>query len=203
MIDATLYPETATYLSRLPDGLGSHRECEVKGSVVREVAAGFDAATIATLPPVLREVIANPPPVSSWVHEVPLNVLLLVQHETLVRRTGQRDAMFDRAFDATRALLNTPLYKILFIVVSPERLFSGLDRRWNAMRRGTSIELLELAPMRARIRAHFPTQHYNETLVKIRAASLRASLSCAGAKDVEVTIDAVTKDRCDWSARWR
>lgn len=203
MIDAALYPETATYLSRLPQGAESYRECEVKGSVVREVASGFDAATVATLPPSLREVIANPPPVSSWVQEVPLNVLLLVQHEVLARRTGHRETMVDRAYEATRALLNTPLYKILFIVVSPERLFSGLDRRWSSMRRGTSIELLELAPMRARIRANFPAHHYNETLLKIRASSLRASLSCAGAKEVEVAIDAVTKDHCDWSARWR
>lgn len=201
-IDASKFPETAAYVARLPQGLASHKHCEVKGSVVREVAASFEPSVIATLPETLRALVTHPPPVSGWVSEVPLNALILVQHELLTKQTGSALAMIDRAFDATRALLTTPLYKILFMVMSPERLLSGIDKRWGALRRGTYVEAVEHRVKLARIRVHFPANHYNQTLLAIRAASVRAALVCAGGRQARVDVEPSSAEAIDYVCRW-
>jgi hypothetical protein len=202
-IDASRFPEAAAYVARLPQGLASHRHCEVKGSVVREIAASIDASVAAALPEPLRALVTQPPPVSAWVSEVPVNALILVQHELLKQRTGDPSAMIDRAFDSTRALLSTPLYKILFLVMSPERLLSGIDKRWGALRRGTYVEALEHTAKLARICVHFPQNHYNQTLLAIRAASVRAALVCAGGRDARVDVEPSSAETIDYVCHWQ
>lgn len=202
-IDARRFPETAAYVAKLPQGLASHRQCEVKGSVVREIAASIDAPVGATLPAPMRALIADPPSVSAWVSEVPLNALILVQHELLKERTGDPSAMIQHAFDSTRALLSTPLYKILFFVMSPERLLRGIDKRWGALRRGTFLEAIEHTHNVARIRVHFPANHYNQTLLAIRAASVRAALVCAGGRDARVDVEPSSAESIDYVCRWQ
>jgi hypothetical protein len=203
VIDANLFPEAAAYVSRLRDGLDSHPHCQVKGSVMREVATAFDAALTAQLPPTLRSIIESPPPVSTWIAEVPFNALVLVQSDHTIRRTGRKNAMHEFAFETSKALLSTPLYKILFLVVSPERLVSGVDKRWAALRRGTFIELVDHSREHARLRVHYPPHHYTETLLSIRAQSIRAALVCARAKDPSVNVESRENERSDFVCRWR
>jgi|LNFM01.1.fsa_nt_gb hypothetical protein len=198
-----MLPETCAYIDALPDGLASFPQCEVKGSVVRQIVEGVDRSLLSALPEQSRALIAEPPPVSAWVREVPVNVLLIATAEHLVRVSGRRDAMIERAFDASQQLLSTPLYKILFLVVSPERLIAGVDRRWNALRRGSRLELLSHSAQSAQLRAHFPTGLYTRSLLELRAASMRAALACAGARGAEVELAAFVGDRVDFLCSWR
>ncbi|MBL8680694.1 MAG: hypothetical protein JNK05_16060 [Myxococcales bacterium] len=201
-MNPTLFPETSAYIAALPDGMDSFAQCEVKGSVVRQLIDGFDRSILHELPEASRALIEAPPPVSAWVREVPVNVMLLVTGEHLVRTTGRRDAMNERAYEASKQLLSTPLYKILFLVVSPERLVSGVDRRWNALRRGTRLELLSHSPHSAHLRAHMPEGLYTRGLLELRASSMRAALDCAGGRRSKVTLDALTKSAVDFMCSW-
>lgn len=201
-LNPTLFPETSAYLAALPDGLSSFAQCEVKGSVVRQLVDGFDRSILGELPEASRALIDAPPPVSAWVREVPVNVILLATSEQLARTTGRRDAMNARAYEASKRLLSTPLYKILFLVVSPERLVSGVDRRWNALRRGTRLELLAHSPRTAHLRAHMPEGLYTRSLLELRASSMRAALECAGARNAKVALEALTKSTVDFMCSW-
>jgi hypothetical protein len=195
-------PETAAYIAALPKGLESYPECEVKGSVVREIVEHFDRSLLRSLPPSLRALVEAPPPVSAWVHEVPVNALILLSSERLTRQTGDRNAMNQRAFETTKRLLSTPLYKILFWLVSPERLIVGADKRWGALRRGTRIDVHAHDARSAKIRAHFPPKHYNERLLSIRAESIRASILCAGAQRATVTVQLSSPSSADFDCAW-
>lgn len=203
MIDARLFPDAVAYLARLRDGFEAHPHCQVKGSVVREVAASFDAPLTQQLPQAIRTLVEHPPPVSAWIAEVPFNVMVLVQNEHLARQTGRKTALLDAAFEVSKALLSTPLYKILFLVVSPERLVAGVDKRWAALRRGTFIEVVEHSRESARIRVHYPAHHYTPTLLTIRGASIRAALVCAGAKDATVQLEPRDEESSDFNCRWK
>lgn len=180
------YPHTAAYLAQLPRGLESNPECRVKGSLLREVLEGTNPQDLLELPEPVRALALAPPPLSAWVPEVPVNVLLLYWSDRLQRESGGPDAMLERAYQATYRLLSAPLYKVLFVLLSPERLLVGMERRWSALRQGTSLEVLAHDRASAHLRMRFPARHYAARHCEIRAASLRASLCCAGAREASV-----------------
>jgi hypothetical protein len=204
-IDPTRFPETTRYLATLPKGLDSYPECEVKSSVLREMIEGTDRTLVPQLPDEVRQLVENPPPVNVWVSEAKLNVLLRASIEDLSRRTKDRDAMMDKAFTSTQKLLSGPAYKILFMLLSPERLLVGVDKRWAALRRGTGIERVEDGPRvagAARLRVHFPDHLYDREILRVRGASLRAAIACAGAKSAAVELEVRDAGTADFVVTW-
>jgi hypothetical protein len=172
------YPRLTAYLAGLPDGVRSHPQCQVKGSVLRGLIATSPVRLDpADLPRELAERLADPPLPNQWMSEVELNALGLAYQD---RIAPERYAAW--AHDRNARLFQTSLYKILFLVVSPERLFVGLPLRWSAFRRGSEIRLARVTGHRAELELSYPPGLHNaETLFNMTCA-LVAAAEAAGAK---------------------
>jgi hypothetical protein len=67
-----------SYLERLPLGVDSHPECEVKASVLRDVLATRSLGDVLdALPVPVRELVTDPPPINAWIREVHALVAML------------------------------------------------------------------------------------------------------------------------------
>lgn len=130
-------PSVDRYLERLPRGLSSHPECQVKASVYRDALASHGLeSVISELPRELRELVLEPPPVSSWVPEVYANsIMMAIRDVHFEPGTVGVTAYSEWTRQRNLLLLTRPLYRALFLLLSPERLLKGLQRRWGAFRR--------------------------------------------------------------------
>jgi uncharacterized protein (TIGR02265 family) len=102
-----------------------------------------------------------------------------------------------------RDLLTRPLYRALFVLLTPERLLNGMQRRWNQFRRGTSVELLERGTDRVVLRVRFPTDLYEQTALHGLRGALRAALEAAGARGARIElVDSGPRD-ARYAVQWR
>lgn len=174
-------PSVARYLEKLPGGLASYPECLVKASVLRNSADPRVLGPEVPLPPEVRAILDHPPPVSVWVPEVHYTVIMLATHE--VHFPGADPEAFIAWVHARNVhLLSTPLYRALFLVLSPERVLHGLEKRWGSFRRGTELQVVRAEGQAAELRLRTPPHLYAQVSVWAMGAALRAGLVAAGAR---------------------
>ncbi len=198
MIDATKFPSVKRYLERLPEGLASYPHCQAKGSVLR---SALDTAPIRlelpALPPQLAALVSAPPLPTEWMSEVQLNAILLAYQDRVTP-----ELWTSWTFERNRALLRKSLYRVLFMVVSPDRLFNGLPQRWQTFRRGSELEIVENRPHVARLELRFPPRLHDERTLGAAAIAMRAACEAAGAKRCETRVAGLTDVRgfidVDW-----
>ena len=90
------FPNVARYLTSLPNGLDSYPQCEVKGSVLRQLADSTPVPFPSQgLPPQLEALVETPPLPSDWIPEVHFNALMLA-HEDLIDPTTFREWVYKR-----------------------------------------------------------------------------------------------------------
>ncbi len=199
----TMVPASiATYLSTLPNGVASYPECSVKASVLRHNVASKGFGPEIELPPAVRKLVDSPPPVTEWIPEVHFNVAMLAIHEV---HFGGRSVDEYRAwvYAQNRKLLAAPLYRVLFAVLSPERLLRGIEKRWGAFRRGTEFSVVVEAPGRAELRIRSPAFHYPAPMTLGMSMALQAGLDSAGARNSLVEVVSHSSTECVFSARWQ
>jgi Protein of unknown function (DUF2378) len=205
-MDSALFPSATAYIASLPGGLSAHPQCLVKGSVVREfLATQFAAELRDSLPLVLRDYYEHRPVATSWVPEVHMHVFLHAAFDRIFAgpSRGGEAAFLHWVLESNRALLNSPLYRVLFFVVSTERLFMGFDKRWSAFRRGSSLHVRAMAPKDVRLWLRYPPGLYTDLTAKVRCTAFRAAADCAGAIDAKVQIEERRADETEYSIRWR
>lgn len=188
------------YLAALPHAEDSYPECLVKGSVVRALSESSPTGVrqdFSELPTSVRELIAKPPLPNVWLSEVKFNVLVLAHQERFSREAA--DAW---VYERNRQLFASPLYRMLFFLVSPERLFVGVSNRWSAFRRGSTLELVSKREKNATLVLHFPAHLHNEMTVGNFPIALRAASEAAGAKKPEVRITALDAVHAEFETRW-
>ena len=178
-------PTVASYLERLPGGINAHPECQVKGSIVNDALWGTKFAKELPLPPVVRSMVEHPPPASVWVPEVYLNVMMLA---ALDAHFGPDNvaAYLEWIYDRNRKLLSTMLYRALFFVLSPERLLSGVEKRWAFFRRGTTMAAQHCGPREVELHVTSPPYLHTNMTVHGISAALHAAIDCAGAVGARV-----------------
>jgi uncharacterized protein (TIGR02265 family) len=198
---ASVLPSVARYLELLPDGEASYPECQVKASVLRSSLDERPLGRDVPLPPAVRALVDHPPPVSVWVPEVHFNCTMLAVHE--VHFAPPLDAGYlDWVYERNVRLFKTPLYRALFLVLSPERLLVGLEKRWASFRRGTELRLAWQAPRDIELHIITPPNHYPQLVVDGMAQALRAAVSCAGAKNVRVDGAPISPTTVSCRIRW-
>ncbi|MBL9026969.1 MAG: hypothetical protein JNL21_32535 [Myxococcales bacterium] len=192
------FPLLSRYLDGLPAGLASYPEAQAKGSVIRVLVTTAPVRVDPDeLPSELAVFLERPPLPTAWVSEVQLNALGLVYE----------DAMPHHAYEAwvwerNRAILTNPLYKILFWMISPERLFVGLPHRWSAFRRGTELALVDQSAGRARLRLTFPKNlHDKATLANVCVAG-RVVAEAAGAKASDMVVESYAPTSAVFAISW-
>jgi len=172
------------YLASLPRGVESYPEAQVKASVYRDGLDSFDLAReVEGLPEPVAELILDPLPVTAWVPEVhSLSVLLALRDRLFEPGPEGLDRYEHWVFERNLRLLRRPLYRALFLLISPERLLSGVERRWSAFRRGTSARVVASGPGFAEIVISHPPKLYDQTVHRGLAGALRAAAAAAGAR---------------------
>jgi hypothetical protein len=199
------FPSVSAYLERLPFGIDSHPECEVKASVLRDALASRALdSDLDALPAPVRELVRSLPPVSAWVREVHVLVVILAIRDRYFAPGPAGLEEYERwTRQRNRALLTRPLYRALFLVVSPERLIEGMQRRWSHFRRGTRIELVERAPRSVVVRVRFPAELYEETMLHGLRGALHAALEAAGARETAIDFERKTPREAWYRLHWR
>ena len=184
-MDPARFPRLSRYLEGLPDGLASYPGAQAKGSVVRALVTTTPVRLdAAELPAPLESLVQDLPLPTQWVSEVQLNALGLAYEDSMPRATHEA-----WVFDRNRAILTNPLYKILFWMITPERLFVGLPQRWSAFRRGTELSLLDRSTGGARLRLGFPKNLHDRTTLANVCVAGRVVAEAAGARTATMEIE--------------
>jgi hypothetical protein len=197
-MDRARFPLLARYVDGLPAGLASYPEAQAKGSVVRTLVSTTPVRVHPhELPAELGGLIERLPLPTAWVSEVQLNALGLAYQD--VMSPSVHDTW---VWDRNRRILTNPLYKILFWMISPERLFVGLPHRWSAFRRGTEMALVDQSVGRARLRLTYPKNlHDSATLANVCIAG-RVVAEAAGARSSAMAVEECTPTSAVFAISW-
>jgi hypothetical protein len=197
-VDEARYPKAAEYLSRLPDGLDSHPQCQVKGSILASMLGSTPVPfSRAGLPAPLVALIDEPPLPNAWVSEVSFNALLMAHEEQLAP-----DVLTAWVEARNRRLMRSPLYAVLFRVAGPERVLVGAANRWRAFRRGTELRVLDQAKGAATLLVEFPFRLYTAGIIGNITRALGAACEMAGAHNFVGEVERCSEVSARFRARW-
>lgn len=202
MSEVTL-PTLRAYLERLPRGLASYPEAMVKASVIRSALEALPPMQpIATGDASFDRWLKSPPPVNEWVPQVYHSAMLAAVYDTFFAEDGGVPGYERWVLARNRSLLKGPIYRTLFLVLRPGAFLLGVPKRWQAFRRGTTIEVQESGDRWCRVRLSYPA-HLMErlTLVGLRMA-MQAATEAAGAVDVLVKVDERSPSECFFEVSW-
>ena len=149
------------------------------------------------LSPSLAELIRVPPLPNEWVSEVRFNAVMLA-HEDVIPHGVFREWVYSR----NRKLFNSSLYRILFLVVSPERLLNQMSSRWAAFRRGTELVKVSSAPNHFVADIRFPSFLYDKHVLANVTVAVTAALDAAGAHNPHVKLVAINETSARFDIRW-
>lgn len=194
----------AAYLESLPRGIDSFPEACIKGAMVRSFGDDLRArlARGERLHPLAQAMLDTPPPASSWVPDVRLHVLYLAAEETCFAGPGGEAAFEQWIFERTRDSLRGPLFGVLFAVLRPELVPTGLPYRWSAFHRGTALEVIGTERTSARLRFTAPAGLMPPVAFRARRAVVRAAGVAAGASLVGASLQHVSPTTTDLELRW-
>lgn len=197
-MDDTRFPIAAQYLAALPAGEASHPQCMVKGSVLRSMLETSPVPfPVEGLPASLVTLLEVPPLPSEWVSEVKFNTLMLAHEEVMPERVF-REWVYSR----NRKLFSSSLYRILFLVVSPERLLSQMTSRWAAFRKGTELMIVDRTSKHFIVDMRYPSFLYERRVLANVCVAVTAALDAAGAHATQVTVCDIGETKARFDIRW-
>lgn len=191
-----------SYLRKLPGGLGSHPRAMMKASLVRDAVASrpLPAEVIRALPQALAATLVDPPLPTAWLpvtHVV--GTLLVIADEYDL---DERSFLAWRR-EQYRALLAGPLYRVLFAVLSPERLVSGAAHKWKSLTRDSLIlERVETQRGVAEITISWPEHILPPLVARSLMEGVRAALELSGAQRPAIDLHDLTPTGARYSLRW-
>ena len=191
-----------TYLHGLPSGLEAHPGAMMKASLVRGALASrsLPEAAIDKAPPALAATLRDPPPPSAWlpVTHVVGTLLLIADHYDL-----DDDAFIAWRSEQYRALLGGPLYRVLFAVLSPERLVAGAAHKWKSLTKDSLVlEQVKVERGAGEIIVSWPENILPAIIARSLMEGVRAALELSGAKAPTITIRDLTKTGARYVLRW-
>lgn len=189
----------ATYIEALPNGLASYPAYTQKAAVYRRVLAEFGAVPdLTALPEELRTLVSEPLPVSAWMPEVEVNALYLA----LADVHGMSDTEFiDGFYAVNRAVLSSPLYRVLFFVLAPERLVRGAATRWGSFHQGIVLAI-KAGPRQATVRMEYPASLMPELLARAYVTAFQAAVELAGGRNVSFVVGEYTPTHTIFDGSW-
>lgn len=199
------FPTMGAYIAQLPDGLASHPHLTAKGSIIRSMLADapYPLGTGLGLPASVEELVRNPPSTNDWVPEVVLWAMAAGIYDLGFATRGGLAAYSAWAHGMNRRLLRSPAYRILFSVLSPERLFVGAAQRWSAFHRGTLMADIAATRGEGSFRLTTPPLVLSEIGRVSLTAAFRAALDLAGATSVEMRAELESSTTTLFTATWR
>ncbi len=199
------FPTVTSYLARLPRGIASYPDVTVKASVYRDAldSLALDDC-LDDLPAELGELVRHRLPVTAWLPEVhSLAMLIAIRDRHFAPTAAGLDSYEAWVFERNVRLLSRPLYRALFLLLNPERLLSGVERRWSAFRRGTAARLVERSGGAAEVEISHPPNLYDACVGRGMCGAFRAAATAAGGRnvraDVVASTELLTRCRIRWS----
>ncbi len=193
-----------TYLATLPSGLESYPDATVKGSVLRAMRTHPACVALAThrgLPPAIARLVADPPTMTSWIPEVPFNVMMAGLYDHAFRDQGGFPAYEAWVCEQNVKLFYAPFYRALFAVVGPQRLLSAVGARWGAFRRGSALSVTRSDATSADLRLVFPHHLEAPTALHAFSAAFRAAMRVARVRASSITFVS-DGSSADWHLEW-
>ncbi|MEC7522121.1 MAG: hypothetical protein VYE22_19705 [Myxococcota bacterium] len=198
------FPSVQAYLERLPDGPASYPECQLKAAVfVNHMDENpLPDELLSELPPAVVDLARNPPPVSAWIPEAAAMVYLLAIRDHFFA-PGVGDGAYESwSYERNKRLLSNRLYRAVFLLVSPDRLFRHIGGRWARMRRGTSIEVLDRRPGYVHLQTQYPPHLHEESVAIGFRGAFRAAAELAGGKRVRIDPPSVAETSTEFVIRY-
>jgi hypothetical protein len=152
------------------------------------------------LPPLLRELVREPPPASTWIPTVHLEALRAARRDQIF---STDDALVDAVRVQNQELLGGPFYGILFRMVGVERVIEGARQRWDKLHRGVEFRLETSAAERtAKAYLAYPQGLYSNLGVRCYGAALDAAMRVAGASRARVRVTGYTPSAATLAGSW-
>ncbi len=192
----------ADYLERLPAGLASYPDCRAKGAMLRDLLHSRPLdADAPELHDELRSFVRTPPAVSSWMPETAYVALTMTIYGKYFG--GSDIARFTQWIcDLNVTMFRTPLYRILFVLMSPERLLFGIAKRWNTFHLGSSLTVLERGANAVLLELEYPPHLFSEAMAHAFAGSATAAVQVAGGRNAASHLESVTPTHARYWMRW-
>lgn len=199
--EATL-PRLRQYLDALPGGLDAYPGHVQKASVYRQFLAATPSldGLAEHLPEPLAELVLAPAPASVWLPEVHVTALYFAAADFL-RMTPA--AYRQHWYRVNRALLESPLYRVLMALASPERILRGAETRWKALHRGVTFTLTLEGPGQVGAALRYPAHLLPEAQADGYATAFQAAIELSGGKDTRFHVAAWAPTELRIEGRWR
>lgn len=202
---STLHPMNEhldAYLRTLGGGLEAFPDALMKGSLVRSALSSRPLPESVTLdlPPRLAETLLHPPPPNTWIPVTLVvgTLLTIADHYELDDRT-----FLAWRREQYRELLGGPLYRVLFAVVSPEKLVAGAAHKWRSLTRNSLVlERVETSRGAAEIIVSWPTNLLPTLIARSLMEGVRAALELSGAKRTTLELHDLTPTGAHYRLRW-
>lgn len=181
-VDKARFPTVAHYLDTLPDGVHSYPDAKIRGGLVNSILQAHQILEPrGALPDLVCDWVEQPPVQSEWIPQVVARVLLRAAFDEHFK---SREAYLKWAYEAQRKVLSGPLYKMLFIGISPERLVKMSASRYGHFHMGLRMEMLERSGNAATGRLLHPPYLCTPFDHHATLEGFRAGLELAGGREV-------------------
>jgi hypothetical protein len=196
---ADRYPRLATYLRRLPRGVDSYPDVQMKLLPLKLALEQKPLSLDPVLPPPILKLIEGPLLPSSWGSSVAAHGVLLAIADAYKMSDGQ---YVDWTYEGNRDLLDRPVYSVLLGLASPSLLLRGAAARWGTFHRGIEVVIDHAGDKEVRATFRYPSFVLDEVLARGLVQSVRAALERCRARDLVFHVDAITERSTRISARW-
>lgn len=174
-----------SYLGKLPSGLDSYPECEVKASLLRALLGVCPPLHGLSLESPLEELILDPPGPNAWIPEAHFVAAHLAIADGLALSSAD---MLRRTYEANKSLTNSAMYRALASVASPALLLRGAKAGWRLIHRGVHLTL-HAETRRARLVLTHPPHLYDTLAHESAAWGFRAVLEAAHGRDIQSDLE--------------
>jgi len=194
------YPRLAEYVRRLPRGLDSYPDVQIKALPVRKGLSDKPLPPDPALPPAILRLLTMPLLASSWASSAAAHGMLLA----IADHHRMTDAQYVQwALERNRLLLKEKVYHGLLSLASPALLLRGATSRWSTFHRGIELVIEHMGAYETAATLRFPSFLLNEMLAHGLAMGIQAALEASRAKELRFSVDAVTERSARLSASWR
>ncbi len=180
------FPRLERYIDGLPDGLASYPFCKAKATIVRALSEemALDPLRLRGAPDELVALVTEPPPATAWVREAVVIGLHLAYADAAGLPNGK---MLERIYATSKRMIDSPMYRILARVASPNFLLRGAELSWQLLHRGVTLGV-ELGDMTATITTKHPSNLWTSLAHEGASVGFRAVVESAGGKNVQCTV---------------
>ncbi|NUP06204.1 MAG: hypothetical protein HOW73_09115 [Polyangiaceae bacterium] len=188
------------YLARLPVGLASYPDCAIKGSILRTVLERKPPSRLlSALPPELHGLVETPPASSAWVPEVHFRAL---QRVIIDEHFDDDEAWLSWSYETQKELYTSPLYRALFLPLTPPIVVRLGRTLWQRFRRGSTLSPMHVIGSCAEATIFSPPWVFHELDHRATALGIKAAIELAGARDVNIRVLESSATSAKLEVRW-